>query len=167
MNINAQIEPIEQRPGQSPPIPLEGTIGATTRCGHHAFTTWTWVHRPNKKEPGRKLNSRFGARKADHAFFKWLTEGIKHHRAELSHFVEKQHATVRKRDFAGANSVRATTNHRYCAHPVMRRAQRWPAHQSANEWLPRRRMNTRCIEGSGVIKIGQQPGQAIGQHRLA
>ena len=161
MYIDPQIETIEQRPGQSPPIPLEGTIGASTRRGHHAFTTWTRVHRPNKKEPGRKLNSRFGAlpaeqltrvgamninahvetikqgprqsspitlkrtfgtstrrrhnpftawagvhrphkkescrklnprlgaRKADHALFEWLAKGIKHHCAELAHFVEK------------------------------------------------------------------------------
>jgi hypothetical protein len=41
------------------------------------------------------LNSRLGARKADHAFFEWLTKGIKHHCAELAHFIEKQHATVR------------------------------------------------------------------------
>jgi hypothetical protein len=95
MYIDPQIETIEQRPGQSPPIPLEGTIGATTRCGHHAFTTWTWVHRPNKKEPGRKLNSRLGARKANHTFFERLTKRIKHDCAELAHFVEEQHATVR------------------------------------------------------------------------
>jgi hypothetical protein len=42
------------------------------------------------------LNSRLGARKADHAFFEWLAKRIKHHCAELAHFVEKQHATVRK-----------------------------------------------------------------------
>jgi hypothetical protein len=95
MYIDPQIETIEQRPGQSAPIPLEGTIGASTRRGHHAFTAWTGVHRSNKKEPSRKLNSRLSARKADHAFFEWLTKGIKHHCAELAHFVEKQHATVR------------------------------------------------------------------------
>ena len=61
--------------------------------------------RSNKKEPSRKLDSRLGARKADHTFFEWLTKRIEHHCAELSHFVEKQHATVRKRDLAGANSM--------------------------------------------------------------
>jgi hypothetical protein len=167
MYIDPQIETIEQRPGQSPPIPLEGTIGASTRRGHHAFTARTGVHRSNKKEPSRKLNSRLGARKADHAFFEWLTKGIKHHCAELAHFVEKQHATVRKRDLAGANSMRATADHSHRTHPVMRRAQRWSAHEPANERLPRRRMNSCGIECSGVIKFGQQPWQTIGQHRLA
>ena len=156
MDIDPHIETIKQRPGQSPPIPIEGTIGASTRGGHHAFTAWTGVHRSNKKEPSRKLNSCLGARKADHAFFEWLTKRIKHHCAELSHFVEKQHAPVRKRDLAGANSMRAAADHGHRTHPVMRRAQRWPAHQSANEWLPRRRMNSCGIECSGVIKIGQQ-----------
>jgi hypothetical protein len=95
MYIDAQIETIEQRPGQSPPIALERAIGTSTRCGHYTFTTWTGVHGPNKEEPCRKLDSRLGTGKADHAFFEWLTKGIKHHCAELAHFVEKQHATVR------------------------------------------------------------------------
>jgi hypothetical protein len=41
------------------------------------------------------LNSRLGARKANHTFFERLTKRIKHDCAELAHFVEEQHATVR------------------------------------------------------------------------
>jgi hypothetical protein len=41
------------------------------------------------------LNPRLGTGKADHTFFERLTKRIKHDCAELAHFVEKQHATVR------------------------------------------------------------------------
>ena len=63
--------------------------------------------------------------------------------------------------------MRATTDHRYRAHAVMRRPQRRPTHETTAYGLSRGRVNSGGIEGSGVVEIGQEPGESIGQHRFA
>src|SRR5437879_6754380 len=83
------------------------------------------VHRTDQLESRRILGLARGARNGDAAGFERLAQGFEYLAVEFRQLVQKQHAVVRQRYFAGAR-VAASTDQRDAGSRVVRSAERAP-----------------------------------------
>ena len=107
-----------------------------------------------------------GAGYRDLAVFHRLAQRIQHPRIELRQLVEKQHALMRQRDFAGSCAHAAAGQRRH-AGGMMRAAERPPRGERAALDLARDRGDHRHFEQFGRRQRRQDRGQPRRQHRFA
>ena len=101
------------------------------------------------------------------ALLEGLAQLVEHHRGELPELVEEQNSAVGEGDLARSDPRRAPTDHRHRAHPVVGCPQRWPAHQAAGEREAGCGMDPGGLQRLVVVELGEETGEALGQHRLA
>jgi hypothetical protein len=104
MNVDTEIEPVEQRPGQPTDVTLE--MGIVACAG-----TWrpsparTRVHCSDEQEVSGELNMDSGPRHRDVAIFQRLPHIVENLGRELGDFVHKENATMCHRHLARPHSA--------------------------------------------------------------
>ena len=92
---------------------------------------------------------------------------VQHLRGELGCLVEEQHTPMGARDGARPGHPRPTADDAGHTGGVVRVGVRRPGDQALGEVEAGQRMDRGHLQRVGQVEVGQQPGQALRQHRLA
>ena len=128
--LNVQIDPVEQRTAHPRPVTLDLRGRAAAFVFRIAeIAARAGVHRGHQHEAAGQGNLAGAARDGDLAVLQWLAHHLEGRAFELRQLVEKEHAVVRERDFAGAGD-RAAAEQRDIRNRVVRAAEgpRAPLH---------------------------------------
>ena len=165
-DFDMQVDPVQQRAAELALVARDlvgrAAAGAQIRAQIAARAR---VHRGDELKARRKLGAVGGAGNRDVAGLQRLAQRFERGARKLGQFVEKQHAAVRQRDFAGARR-RAAADQRHRAGGVMRRAGR-PHRPLLEREAPAQRSDGSAFERFVGRHRGQQAGKALRQHRLA
>ena len=123
-HFDLNVDAVEQRAGYFGAVALDLQRRADAfllRVGEKA--AGAGIHRGDQHEARRIIDRAHGARDGDAAVFERLAHDLEDVAAELRQLVEKQHAVVGQRDFAGFGH-RAAADQAGIGDRVMRRAER-------------------------------------------
>ncbi len=90
-HVEAQVEAIEQRAGETTPIAGTFPVVAATCARATGFPTRAGVHRGHEQHLGGQHHRRRSPRDANRAVFEWLTQSVEDMGRELAELVEEQH----------------------------------------------------------------------------
>ena len=169
-HFHLQVDAVQQRAGQPPLVARHGlgraAAGAPAGQRRTQPTAGARVHGGHQLKAGRKSGLARRARDGDAAGFHRLTQGFECRARELGHLVEEQHAAVGQRDFTRPGR-RPAARQRHRAGRVVRRAHRPLAERQRVAGMRLQALQGRGGQGFVFAHGRQQPGQALGQHRLA
>jgi hypothetical protein len=106
VDVDAQVEPVNQRAGESLDVPIQRSVTTPTRSWRTA-TARAGIHRRYEQKIGRKHGMNARSADSDYAFLEWLTKTVQHLRAEFGNLVHEKHPAMRERNFARPKGVRA------------------------------------------------------------
>ena len=125
------------------------------------------IHRRRQHEARGKRQRHGGARDGDSAVFQRLAHDFQHVAGELRQFIEKEHAVVGERDFAGPRN-HAAADQPGVGDRVVRRAKGAYADQPCSGIEHSGdAVNLRRLQRFFKRERRQDRGHALGQHRLA
>ena len=124
------------------------------------------IHRRDQHEARRIGDAMIGARDRDFAGLERLAQRVERVRLEFRQLVEKQHAVMGERNFAGP-CVNAAADQSRHARGMMRRAERPPIGERAAFDLAGDRGDHRHFEQFGRRQRRQDRGQTRSEHRFA
>src|SRR6185369_12501843 len=122
-HFHVQIDAVEQWSGNAPKIILDFARRTARFSGH--LSIGGRVHRRHQHELRWESHGAGSARNGDPAFFQRLAHRFQNAAFEFRQFVQKQHAVMRQRNFAG-RWIDVAAQQTSIAGGVMRRA-KWPA----------------------------------------
>ena len=163
-----QVEAVEQRTREllaKSCQPLGGALALRARVASPAARAH--VHARDELEPRRKDRPSAHSRDCDLAVFERLAQRLENGPLELGQLVQEEHSAVREGRLTRSRSRAASDDGRH-RRAVMGRAKRPPVHQRP---LSRQQaddgVDARDLESLVPGQLGQHPGQATRQHRLA
>ena len=167
-DVDGQIEPVAQRPGQPFAVAqqLAGRAAALApRIGRE--TARARIHRPDQHEAGGEDRGARGPGDRDPALLERLAQHLEHMPAELEHLVEKQHPVVRQADLAWTR-LRTAADQRGIRDGVVRRPERPVGQQAAaGRQQPDDGVHRRHLERLVERQRRQDPRHPPRHHRLA
>lgn len=166
-NLDLDVDPVEERPGQLAQI-ARGDVGRAAAAAARvaAPAARARIHRGDQLARRRKIRLQRGARDRDAAGLERLAQRLEHVPVEFRQFVEEQHAQVCERDLARLRRI-AAADERGRARRVMRRAKRAPPPLSGREARAARRQDRGRRQRLVIGERRQEGGQARGEHRFA
>ena len=167
-HFDVQVQPVEQRAGNAREVPGDRLRRADAVPGRVAeVPAGARVHRRDEHRGAGVGDRSPHAGDGDPAVFDGLAQDLHRGAREFRQLVQKQHAVVRERDFAGARDA-AAPGQPGGGNGVVRRAERPRADQrGARREDPRDGVNLRRLDGLLKRHLGQDGGQPPREHAFA
>ncbi len=167
VHADAQVEAVEQRAGQPPQVAGPRPLVAAARPGWPT-TARARVRGRDEQEAGRQRGTDSSPGDAHDTVLQRLAQPVEHVPRELSELVQEEDASVAAAGFTRPEGGRAAADQADQRAGVVRGTERGAAHQAARRQLQARcGMDHRGLQRDLWRERRQQPGQALGQHRLA
>ena len=166
-DLEPKVEAVQQRPGDPAQVAEARALAAPAGAGLTAGAARARVHGGHELEAGRELHRGPSPGDPHHALLERLAQPVQHRGLELAELVQEEHPPVGQRDLARTHAGRPAAHHRHQRCRVVRRPQRWPADQPVRQGQAGRRVDHGGLQRQVPPEEGQQPGQALRQHRLA
>ena len=163
--LGQQVDAVEQRTAQLPPVTCKVGFGAATALGAACIAARAWVRGGDQHEPGRIYRRVIRACDRDATLLERLAQRLQRRPRELRELVQEQHAVVGQDRLAQRPALRAT-HEPSCGDRVVRSAKRPPADEPACD-VACEAVYASHLDGLRAAQRRQDRLKSLGQHCLA
>ena len=167
-DLHDDIDPVHERAGELGVVGADGLFAAPAAAARLSVpAAFARVHRAHEHEPAGVYRGSGGARDGHDAVLERLAHDFKHIPVVFGQLVEKQHAVVRKRDFARLR-IGAAADQTDGRQRMVRRAERAVDDQRCiGREHPCDGMDLGCLDRLVKIHLGQNGRKPLCQHGFA
>jgi hypothetical protein len=165
-HLDVQVDAVEQRAAELALV-AQHLVGraAAGLAGRTQVSAGARIHGRDELEARREFGAARRAGDGDGAALQRLAQRLQRGARELRELVEEQHAVVRQRDLARPR--RRSAAHQGDGAGGVVRAAGGPTHPLRGREAPGQARHGRALQRLVDRHVRQQPGEAVGQHRLA